>query len=131
MDGKQGTRHERWTQRAEAAYHRMFEGQEELVTLTQREDMAVLIARELAAFLLEEQVALDSAAKPAEASSTCCPKCGQAGIRAVRQGQALEARVVTTRAGDIRVRRERWRCAKCRVVFFSAGRSAGSGDRGL
>ena len=39
MEGKRGTVHERWVQRTEAAYRRMFEGkrQEELVTLTQRE----------------------------------------------------------------------------------------------
>ena len=81
MDGKTGTLHDRWVQRTEAAYRRMFEGksQEELVTLTQRESMAVLIAKELAAFLLEEHVATDSAAQPAEASTTCCPKCGQGG----------------------------------------------------
>jgi hypothetical protein len=130
MDGKTGTLHERWVQRTEAAYRRMFEGksQEELVTLTQRENMAVLIARELAAFLLEEHVAMDSAAQPAEASTTCCPKCGQPGTPAVQGGEELPERTVTTRAGDIGVRRQRWRCAKCRVVFFSAGRSAASGD---
>ena len=130
MDGKRGTVHERWVQRTEAAYRRMFEGksQEELVTLTQREDMAVAIGKELAAFLLEEQVARDPAAEPTEASSTCCPKCGQAGTPAVEEGQELLERTVTTRAGDIRVRRQRWRCGKCRIVFFSAGRSAEGGD---
>jgi hypothetical protein len=133
MDGKTGTLHGRWVQRAEAAYRRMFEGksQEELVTLTQRENMAMLIAKELAAFLLEEHVALDSAAKPAEASTTCCPKCGQPGTPAVEAGEALPERGVTTRAGDIRVRRQRWRCGKCRVVFFSARCSAAIGDGGL
>mgnify|MGYP001581547685 CR=1 FL=1 len=130
MDGKKGTLHERWVQRTEAAYRRMYEGksQEELVTLTQREDMAVLIGKELAAFLLEEHVALDSAAKPAEASTTCCPKCGQAGMPAVKGDEELPERTVTTRAGDIRLRRQRWCCAKCRIIFFSAGRSAGHGD---
>ena len=130
MDGKTGTLHERWVQRTEGAYRRMFEGksQEELVTLTQRENMAVLIARELAAFLLEEHVAMDSAAQPAEASTTCCPKCGQPGTPAVEGGEELPERAVTTRAGEIGVRRQRWRCAKCRVIFFSAGRSAASGD---
>ncbi len=61
MDGKQGTLRDRWVQRAEAAFERMFDGksQEELVTLTQRERMAMLIAKELAAFVLEEHVALD------------------------------------------------------------------------
>lgn len=130
MDGKRGTLHERWVQRTEAAYRRMFEGksQEELVTLTQRETMAMLIAKELAAFLLEEHVAADSAAQPAEASATCCPKCGQAGTLAVQGVEELPERTVTTRAGDIQVRRQRWRCAKCRIVFFSARCSAGSGD---
>ena len=133
MDGRTGTLHERWVQRTEAAYRRMFEGksQEELVTLTQREDMAVLIGRELAAFLLEEHVALDPAAQPAEVSATRCPKCGQAGTPAVKEGKELPERTVTTRAGDIRVRRQRWRCAKCRIVFFPAGRSIGSGDGGF
>jgi hypothetical protein len=129
MDGKKGTLRERWLQRTEAAYRRMFEGksQEELVTLTQREDLAVLIGRELAAFLLEEQVASDPAVRPAEASSTHCPKCGQAGKPAA-EGKELLERTVTTRAGDIELRRERWWCAKCRIVFFSVGRSAGAGD---
>jgi len=133
MDGKSGTRHERWVQRTEAAYRRMFEGksQEELVTLTQRENMAMLIAKEMAAFLLEEHVATDSAAQPAEASTTCCPKCGQPGIPAVEGDEALSERRVTTRAGDIRVRRQRWRCEKCRIVFFSARRSTEVGDRRL
>jgi hypothetical protein len=130
MDGKAETVHERWVQRTEAAYGRMFEGksQEELATLTKREEIAVLIGRELAAFLLEEHVALDSAAQPAEASTTCCPKCGQAGTPAVQGDEELPERTVTTRVGPIRVRRQRWQCAKCRIVFFSAGRSAAAGD---
>ena len=130
MEGKTGTLRQRWAQRTEAAYRRMFEGksEEELATLSQRENMAVLIGRELAAFLLEEHVARDSAAQPAEASTTCCPKCGQAGMPAVRGNEELPERTVTTRAGDIRMRRQRWRCGKCRIVFFSARRSAGVGD---
>ncbi len=131
--GKRGSVRERWLRRAEAAYQRMFEGksQEALVTLTQRENMAVLIGRELAAFLLEEHVARDSAAQPTEASTTCCPKCGQAGIPAVEEAKQLPERTVTTRAGEIRVGRQRWRCAKCRIVFFSARRSTATGDRRL
>lgn len=130
MDGKTGTLHDRWVKRTEAAYRRMFAGKsrEELVTLTQREDMAVSIAKELAAFLLEEHVVLDSAARPAEASTTCCPKCGQPGAPAVQEDEELPERRVTTRAGEIGVRRQRWWCEKCRIVFFSARRSAASGD---
>jgi hypothetical protein len=68
------------------------------------------------------------AAQPTEASTTCCPKCGRAGTAAVQGDEELPERAVTTRAGEIGMRRQRWRCAKCRIVFFSAGRSAGSGD---
>lgn len=122
MDGKTGTVRQRWLKRTEAAYRRMFEGksQEELVTLTQREDLAVAIGKELSAFLLEEHVALDPAVQPADASAACCPKCGQPGCPAVEEDAELPERTVTTRAGDIGLRRQRWECAKCRIVFFSA-----------
>lgn len=122
MDGKTGTVRARWLKRTEAAYRRMFEGksQEELVTLTQREDLAVVIGKELSAFLLEEHVALDPAVQPADASTACCPKCGQPGCPAVEGDEELPERTVTTRAGDIGLRRQRWECAKCRIVFFSA-----------
>ena len=51
MEDRKDAIHERWVQRTEEAYRRMFEGksQEELVTLSQREKMAALIAKELAA----------------------------------------------------------------------------------
>jgi hypothetical protein len=131
MDGKQkDARYERWLARSAAAYERMFGGKshEELVTLTEREDMAVCLGKELAAFLLEEHVAADPAKAPAEASSTCCPKCGQPGKpapqKAGKRGVNLPERKVRTRAGDIDIGRERWKCERCRVIFFSARRSS-------
>ena len=50
---------DRWRQRTDAAFDRMCAGktEEELVTLEQREDMAMIIAKEMAAFLLEENIA--------------------------------------------------------------------------
>jgi hypothetical protein len=130
MDGKRkDARYERWLARAAAAYGRMFcdKHQEELVTLTEREDMAVSLGKELAAFLLEEHVAADPAKAPAQASATCCPRCGQPGKPAPpkggKRGVNLLERTVTTRAGDIDIGRERWECKPCRIVFFSAGRS--------
>lgn len=130
MDGKQkDALYERWLARAAAAYDRMFcdKNQEELVTLTEREDMAVSLGKELAAFLLEEHVAADPAKTPAEASTTCCPKCGQPGRpapqKAGKRGASVPERTVRTRAGDIDIRRERWECKPCRIVFFSARRS--------
>ena len=137
MDRSSKARRERWMERTDAAFRRMFEGksEEELVTLTQREDMAVLIGRELAAFLLEEHVAMDRAAQPVEASTACCPKCGQPGTPTVEEkgekGKELPERTVATRVGPIRVRRQRWECRKCRIVFFSVGRPARAGDGGL
>lgn len=124
---------EKWRRRSESAFERMYGGknQEQLVTMTEREDMAMLIAKELAAFLLEEHVALDAAARPDEAAPPCCPKCGQPGQRAMKPREKLPDRQVLTRAGDIRLERERWRCAKCRILFFSARRSAPFGDGGL
>ena len=129
MDGRSGSRRERWMQRAEAAYRRMFEGKrgEELVTLTQRESMAVLIAKELAAFLLEEHVGMDPAAQPGEASTTCCPRCGQPGTPAVSEDEELSERTVTTRVGRIRMRRQRWECGWMRTWRRQFLRSAGRG----
>jgi len=131
MDGKQkDARYERWLVRAKAAYGRMFcdKNQAELVTLTEREEMAVLLGKEMATFLLEEHVAADPAKAPAaEASPACCPKCGQPGAPApqkVGTGKAsLPERTVRTRAGDIDIQRERWKCGRCRIVFFPARRS--------
>jgi hypothetical protein len=131
MDGKQkDTRRERWLARSATAYERMFcdKHKEELVTLTEREDMAVALGKELAAFLLEEHVAADPAKAPAEACTTCCPKCGQPGTPAPQKGgkgkASLPERTVRTRAGDIDIQRERWKCGRCRIVFFSVRRSS-------
>jgi hypothetical protein len=130
MDGNTAALRKRWKQRTESAFERMFAGksEEELVTFTEREDMAVLIGKELAAFLLEENVARDSAVAPAEASTTCCPKCGQPGKRAIRKDEKLVERTVATRAGEVHMHRQRWRCAMCRIIFFSIGRAIASGN---
>jgi hypothetical protein len=122
MDGKTKELRERWKQRTDAAFERMFAGKSEaeLRTLSQRETMAELIGRELAAFLLEEHVATDATSRPQEGLVVCCPKCSQAGQRAV-QAEKLPTRSVVTRVGPIEIHRQRWRCAKCRIIFFSAG----------
>lgn len=113
-------RRERWRKRSEAAYERMF-ASGGLTTFTEREDMACLIARELAAFLLEEHLADDGQVRPIEESLACCPKCQKAGERVTERGKKkLPERPVTTRAGEVVLRREQWRCRTCRILFFSA-----------
>ena len=123
MDGesrqKRELRRERWRKRSEAAYERMFVSHE-LTTFTEREDMACLIARELAAFLLEEHLADDAQVQPPEEQPGCCPKCQKPGQRLSEHNKKLPERPVTTRAGEVVLRREQWRCPTCRVFFFSA-----------
>ena len=112
---------ERWILRAGQAFERMFAeaGQDQLVTLTEREDMACLLGKELAAFLLEEHAAADHQVRPSEKQPPGCPKCNQPGERVAKASQALPERELTTRAGEVKLRREQWRCKKCRIVFFS------------
>src|SRR5262250_2650879 len=70
---------EKWLQRAGQAFERMFAkaNQDQLVTFTQREDMACALGQELATFLLEEHVAADIQVQPTEKRPPCCPRCQQ------------------------------------------------------
>lgn len=124
---------ERWLLRAGQAFERMFgkANQDQLVTFTEREDLACLLGQELAAFLLEEHAAADRQVRPSEKQPPCCPKCQQPGERRTKVKEQLPERELTTRAGEIQLHREQWRCKKCRIVFFSAGPQAEVGDRAL
>lgn len=121
---------ERWLVRAGKAFERMFAeaNQEQLVTFMEREDMACLLGQELKAFLLEEHLAADGQVRPAKKQPPRCPKCEQPATRVTKPEEDLPERPLTTRAGDIKLRREQWRCGKCRIVFFSAGPQAEAGD---
>src|SRR5262245_39229566 len=94
---------ERWLLRASKAFERMFAeaNQEQLVTFTEREDMACLLGKELAAFLLEEHAAADGQVRPSERRPPCCPKCQKPAERATKPKEKLPARPLTTRAGQI------------------------------
>src|SRR5690348_12862703 len=110
---------ERWLLRAGKAFERMFAeaNQEQLVTFNEREDLACLLGKELAAFLLEEHAAADGQVRPSEKRPPGCPKCQQPATRVTQRQEDLPERPLTTRAGDIKLRREQWRCCKCRIVF--------------
>jgi hypothetical protein len=124
---------ERWLLRAGQAFERMFgeANQEQLVTFTEREDMACLLGEELATFLLEEHAAADSQVQPSAKQPPCCPKCQQAGTPVTPGDRELTERELTTRAGQIKLKRQQWRCQRCRIVFFSVRPQAEVGDRGL
>jgi hypothetical protein len=122
---------ERWLLRAGRAFERMFAeaNQDQLVTFTEREDMACLLGKELAAFLLEEHVATEGAVRAPEKRPPGCPQCQQPAKRVTQPDEELPERELTTRAGDVKLRREQWYCAKCRRVFFSARPQAAVGNR--
>lgn len=125
---------EQWLLRAGQAFERMFgeAGQEQLVTFTEREDMACLLGEQLAAFLLERHAAADTQVRPSEKRPPGCPKCQQPGQRVPkRHNEPLTERELTTRAGEIKLQREQWRCPKCRILFFSVRPQAAVGDGAL
>lgn len=124
---------ERWLLRAGKAFERMFaeSNQDQLVTFTEREELACLLGKELAAFLLEEHAAADHQVRPSEKRPPCCPKCQQPGERVTKSNGKLMERELTTRAGEIKLRREQWRCKPCRILFFSVRPQTEVGDGAL
>jgi hypothetical protein len=124
---------ERWLLRAGKAFERMFAeaNQDQLVTFTEREDMACLLGQELSAFLLEEHVMAEGAVRASERRAPPCPHCQRPGQRVTQSEEELPERDLTSRAGKVKLRREQWSCQKCRRVFFSAGPSTAIGDGGI
>jgi hypothetical protein len=107
--------------RAEAAFEQMFgdDGQNELVTFSEREDRACEVTDALARWLLEEHLTLDGAADPG--AQVDCPLCGGP-VRYDSPEQAeLEVREFQTRRGKIEYERAARRCPRCRRVFFPLG----------
>ncbi len=113
--------------RAEAAFEQMFgaDGQNGLVTFTEREDRACEVTDALARWLLEEHLALDEAADPEV--QVACPICAGP-VRYDSPEQAdLEVREFQTRRGKVEYERAARRCPRCRKVFFPPGRTAEGG----
>jgi hypothetical protein len=92
----------------------------DLVTFDQREQRALDLGQQLVIALLQQHVNHDPAADPGPgpAAPPCCPRCQRPGRRVTPPGEALPARGVTTCAGEVTLRRARYRCTTCRVVFF-------------
>ena len=124
---------EQWLQQAGAAFDLYFDPEQPQppVTFSQREQRACALTRELAAFLLEEDLGQDPAARPPDAQPAACPKCGRPAQRVTPPGQPLPRRPLTSAAGEVVLRREQWRCKTCRVSFFPAGPQARAGHGGL
>ena len=95
----------------------------DLVTFDQREQRALELGQQLVIALLQQHANHDPTADPAPqpAAPPGCPRCRRPGRRVTRPGEALPARRVTTCAGEVTLRRARYRCTTCRVVFFPPG----------
>lgn len=130
-----------WMEQSRQAFERMFaaDQQENLITFTQREDRAVELTRQLAQWLLEEHISADPATQPSQQavsqetgqSTHCCPKCAKPGVPVTREADPLPGRTVQSRAGEIDLEREQYKCTACRVVFFPLGSEAGADRRGI
>jgi hypothetical protein len=122
-----------WLQQAEAAFDLSFEGDQDqpAVTFSQREDRVCALTRELAAWLLEQDLADDPAARPTDEQPPLCPKCGRPAQRRTSPDQPLPRRQLASAAGEITLGREQWHCKTCRVSFFPSGPQAGIGHGGL
>jgi uncharacterized protein with PIN domain len=105
------------------AYDAMFDAdqQEQLITLTQREDRVLGKGGQLLSWLLEQHLQADPLANPAEAEAIRCPKCRRIGVRDKKEKEAVPRRLVT-RAGEEHFVRWKYRCPFCRTVFFPLGR---------
>lgn len=107
--------------RADQAFEQMFgaDGQNGLVTFTEREDRACGATDALACWLMEEHLALAPAAAPGV--QVDCPICGGP-VRYDSPEQAeLEIREFHTRRGKVKYERAARRCPRCRKVLFPVG----------
>jgi hypothetical protein len=126
-------RRQQWLQQAGAAFDLYFDGGQNPppVTFAQREGRACSLTRELAAWLLEQDLADDPAVRPDDTQPVPCPRCGRSARRQTPAGEALPRRQLTSDAGEVTLSREQWHCQTCRVSFFPSGPQAGVGDGGL
>ena len=110
-------------EKAGVAFDGMFdeERQEQLITLTQREDCILQKGAELQAWLMAQHLRADPLADPAEAEGLRCPKCRRVGVRDTRETGAV-TRQMRTRAGPQNIARCKYWCPSCRTVFFPLGR---------
>lgn len=108
---------------AEATFKAMFDDdqQEQLITMTQREDRILQKTAEMQAWLLEEHLKTDPLADPAQTDALRCPKCRGIGMRDGDEKEPVP-RQLKTRAGKQEFKRWKYRCPSCKAVFFPLGR---------
>lgn len=123
----------RWLAHAAAAFDLMFhpEHQADLVTFDQREARACELGRDLTTWLIQQHANADELARPAPGLEVTCPRCGRPARRKADRGATPPGRRLTGLSGEVELRRERYTCTACRVVFFPPGPEARPGHRGV
>ena len=113
----------RWLAHAAAAFDLMFhpDHQPDLVTFDQREARACELGRDLSAWLIQQHANADELARPAADREVRCPKCGRPARRTTAPGEPPPGRRLTGLSGAVELRRDRFTCTACRVVFFPPG----------
>ena len=109
-----------WREHADALFDRLFpEGPAPTPSFDHLEQRALNLAGDLAGWLLERRAGCAPEARPADPAR--CPRCGREGRPDPDPADPMPRRVLRSRAGDIELARQRWRCTTCRVVFFPLG----------
>jgi hypothetical protein len=121
---------QQWLSYTGAAFDLMFhpEHQADLTSFDQRETRACESVDDLKAWLLQQHLDADpDACPPPDQQPVNCPRCGKPARRVERPDKPLFRRDLTSRAGEVTLKRAKWRCATCRVAFFPSGPQAGPG----
>jgi hypothetical protein len=92
------------------------DGQNGLVTFSEREERACELGDAWTRRLLEEHLAADDAADPGVEAS--CPLCGGSVFCEAPEKAEMEKRQVRTRRGKVEYDRAARRCKRCRRIFF-------------
>jgi len=108
---------------AAAAFDLMFhpEHQADLVTFDQREARACELGRDLTTWLIQQHANADERARPAADREILCPRCGRPARRKTDPDSPPPGRRLTGLSGEVELRRDRFTCTACRVVFFPPG----------
>ena len=111
-------RRREFVEEAERAFDQMLssDGQNGLVTFSEREERACELGDALTRRLLEEHLVADDAADPGV--EVACPICGGPVHCRTPEEVEMEKRQVQTRRGAVEYERAARRCKRCRRIFF-------------
>ena len=90
-------------------------------------DRVKLLSRDLAAWILAQHANADEQAALPEGLPACCPRCGKPAQLDPLPDDPLPKRTLTSRVGEVILKRQRWCCTTCRVAFFPSGPQVGPG----